>query len=98
MADEESPHSNLRAKVVPDDTSRTGDRARVVIDFGEATLEDGHAIGGQILETHLTSQGDDYKVARLGFAVFADQAAGSCDSARGSNALRRLVARHIAIS
>jgi hypothetical protein len=64
-----NPHA---ANVVPDDTSSTGDRARVVIDFGKATLEDGHAIGGQILEMDLTSQGDNYKVARLGFAVFAD--------------------------
>jgi hypothetical protein len=44
----------------------------VVIDFGKATLEDGHATGGQILEMDLTSQGDNYKVACLGFAVFPD--------------------------
>ena len=60
------------AKVVPDDTSTTGGRARVVIDFGKAVIEDGHAVGGEILEMDLRSQGDDYKVARLGFAVFAD--------------------------
>lgn len=60
------------AKVVPDDTSITDDRARVVIDFGEAILDDGHAVGGEILEMDLTSQGDDYQVARLGFAAFAD--------------------------
>jgi hypothetical protein len=60
------------AKVVPDDTSITEDRARVVIDFGKAFIEDGHAVGGEILELDLKSQGDEYKVARLGFAVFPD--------------------------
>jgi hypothetical protein len=60
------------AKVVSDDTSTTDDRARVVIDFGEAVLEDGHAVAGEILEMDLTSHGDSYKVERLGFAVFAD--------------------------
>lgn len=60
------------AKVVPDDTSITGDRARVVIDFGKAVVEDGHAVGGEILEMDLKSHGDNYKVARLGFAVFPD--------------------------
>ena len=53
--------------------SITNDRARVVIDFGEAVLEDGHAVGGEILEMDLESQGDNYKVERLGFAAFADR-------------------------
>jgi hypothetical protein len=60
------------ASVVPDDTSTTPDQARVVIDFGKAMIEDGHAVGGEILEMDLKSQGDDYKVARLGFAAFVD--------------------------
>jgi hypothetical protein len=60
------------ARVVPNDTSFTADQARVVIDFGKAVLRDDHAVGGQILEMDLTRQGDDYEVARLGFAVFPD--------------------------
>jgi len=64
---------NPRAvELVHDDTSSTPDQARVVIDFGEAMIEDGHAVGGEILEMDLTSQGDDYEVARLGFAAFVD--------------------------
>ena len=59
-------------KVVPDDTSITDDRARVVIDFNKAVIEDGHAVGGEILEMDLTSQGDNYKVASLGFAAYTD--------------------------
>ena len=43
-----------------------------MIDFDKAILEDGHAVGGEILEMDLISQGDNYKVARLGFAAFAD--------------------------
>lgn len=51
---------NPRAvELVHDDTSSTPDQARVVIDFGEAMIEDGHAAGGEILEMDLTSQGDD---------------------------------------
>lgn len=60
--------------------SITNDRARVVIDFGEAVLEDGHAVGGEILEMDLESQGDNYKVERLGFAAFADRPRGSRDT------------------
>ena len=44
----------------------------MVIDFGEAVIEEGHAVGGEILEMDLTSQGDDDKLERLGFAAFAD--------------------------
>jgi hypothetical protein len=60
------------AKVLPSDTSTTDETARVVIDYGEAMLEDGHAVGGEILEMELELQGEEYRVAGLGFAAFAD--------------------------
>jgi hypothetical protein len=62
------------ARVLPDDTSTSdsGDQARVVIDFGEAVIEDGHAVGGQVLELDLKRRHDEYRVAHLGFAAHAD--------------------------
>jgi hypothetical protein len=69
--------------------SITNDRARVVIDFGEAVLEDGHAVGGEILEMDLESQGDNYKVERLGFAAFADRPRVHATPSREGGTVRR---------
>jgi hypothetical protein len=60
------------AEVLPADTSGTGDEARVVVDFGKALVENGHAVGGEIIEVDLKREHGDYRVARVGFAVFAD--------------------------
>ena len=60
------------AQVLPADTTVQGEDARVVVDFGEAFLEDGHAVGGEIIEVDLKHAGDRYRIARVGFAVFAD--------------------------
>lgn len=61
------------ARVLPADSSGTGDDARVVVDFGKAYVEDGHANGGEVIEIDLKREDGDYRVARVGFAVFPDQ-------------------------
>jgi hypothetical protein len=63
------PH---QAKMLPADTSTSDKKARVVIHYGDAVVEDGHAVAGEILEMDLQMQGDEYRVARLGFAAFVD--------------------------
>jgi hypothetical protein len=60
------------AEVLPTDTSGRGDEARVVVDFGKALVENGHATGGEIIEIDLKQERGDYRVARVGFAAFAD--------------------------
>jgi hypothetical protein len=61
-----------RTRILSADTSADGDRARVVADFGKAKVEDEHATGGTVIEFDLQGDGDEYKVARVGFAAFAD--------------------------
>jgi hypothetical protein len=60
------------ARVLPVDTSGTDDDARVVVDYGRAYVKDGHAYGGEIIEIDLKYEAGDYRVARVGFAEFAD--------------------------
>ena len=60
------------ASVVDVETSTAGEDARAVIDYGEAVLDDGRVVGGEILEMDLKLRGDGYKVVRLGFAAHAD--------------------------
>jgi hypothetical protein len=60
------------AKVLPADTSEMGNEARVVVDFGKAYVQSGHAIGGEILEFDLKREDGQYRVAGVDFAVFAD--------------------------
>jgi hypothetical protein len=60
------------AKVLPEDTSADGTRARVVVDYGEAVIDSGHAVSGKILEFDLRMEGGRYKVGRVGAAVFVD--------------------------
>ena len=60
------------ARILPADTSVTGDDARVVVDFGNAFIEDGRASGGDVIEIDLKLERGDYRVARVGFASFAD--------------------------
>jgi hypothetical protein len=60
------------AKVLSEDTTASEDTARVVIDVGRADVEGEHAVGGQVLEMDLRRESGDYKVDRVGLAVFAD--------------------------
>lgn len=60
------------ARILPADTTGTGTRARVVIDFGKAVVESGQAVGGQVLEMDLRVERGDYRVTRVGVATFAD--------------------------
>ena len=60
------------AKVLPADTTLEAQKARVVVDFGEAVVEGGRTVGGEIIEIDLEQVGNDFRVARVGFATFAD--------------------------
>lgn len=72
LHDKAAAISPSKASVVEVETSTSGDDARAVIDYGEAILDDGRAVGGEILEMDLKLQGDGYRVVRLGFAAHAD--------------------------
>lgn len=71
-AAEQLPVNPASARVVPEETTGMGRRARVVIDFGEAALDSGRVVGGEILEMDLRLENGEYRVARLGLASFAD--------------------------
>jgi hypothetical protein len=60
------------AEVLRADTSGTGDEAGVWVDFGKARFENGHAAGGEILVIGLKQERGEDRVARVGFASFAD--------------------------
>jgi hypothetical protein len=61
-----------KVRVVPADTAGERGEARVVLDFGEALIESGHAVGGEILEMELRRERRGYRVHTIGFAAFAD--------------------------
>ena len=58
--------------VLTPDTTADDRSARVVLDYGDALIEAGSAVGGTILELDLRYTGDEHRVDRLGFATFAD--------------------------
>jgi hypothetical protein len=60
------------ARIVEAHGFERADQAEVVIDFGKALVEDGHAVGGEIIEMHVRLQNGVYKVSQLNTAVFAD--------------------------
>jgi hypothetical protein len=60
------------AKVLDANTSGTGDGAGVWVDYGKAILKNGRAVGGSILTFELKREHGEYRIARVGFAAFAD--------------------------
>jgi hypothetical protein len=60
------------ARIVEAQGFERPDQAVVMIDFGKASIEDGHAVGGQIIEMHVRLRDGAYKVSHLNTAVFAD--------------------------
>jgi hypothetical protein len=60
------------AAVLPEDTEVTDGEARVVVDAGRALVEDGHAVGDEVIEIDLKRERERWRVARVGFASFAD--------------------------
>jgi hypothetical protein len=60
------------ARIVGADNSEGPGQTRVVIDFGKAVIEDGHAVGGEIIEMHVKRREGAYQVSHLNTAVHAD--------------------------
>jgi len=60
------------SRVVTHDTTGSGAKARVVIDYGQAVIEAHTAVGGTIIEMDLRMRAGRYRIDYLGLAVFAD--------------------------
>jgi hypothetical protein len=52
--------------------SRWGGEASVWVDAGKTRLENGRAVGGEILAFELKREDAGYRIARVGFASFPD--------------------------